>query len=216
MIATQEAARFATRSGKMFVYLADFPINDGDVLFSPNSGETFYALAMGGFNGSTLSHSLTFSNPIVGVGGVLRRTSDGIEHNGEFYAQQPPSQAPDPESVMPLPYARRMEYFCRTIDGTFVYVSADQYNYSYESFKLYVGDGGFMRELRVYNVKRLRDGGTTVITTESGEFYSPSPFAKHSGKMMPLKTWLGSGVDDVDPADYDIVETANGLTITRK
>lgn len=119
--------------------------------------------------------------------------------------------------VVPLPFARQTEYLCQTEDGTLVYVSADKHNYSYESFRLFVGDGLLMREIPIEHVERFRDGGTTcVYTTEGRTFFSPSPSnARRDPKLVPK--WDEEDLASLDRDAYDIVETPEGVvTITKK
>lgn len=70
---------------------------------------------------------------------------------------------------------RRIEYLCRTEDGSkLIYVTSEG---GYESFRMYTGIGGeeSLREIPIFDVQRLRDGGTTYIFTAEGTFFAPSP-----------------------------------------
>lgn len=212
MPTTKQAIQFVAPSGKVFVYLTDFP-RDGEVLFSPD-GVTFYALASSGFGGTTVEHDLSFNDPHQGTSGKLHRNGDVIDYNGERYTQQDVTF--DQSSVVPLPATRRTEYFCQAEDGTLFYVSADKYNYSYESFKLFVGDGTTMREVPVQYVERYRDGGTTYIRTPEETFFSPSPFnAQRDSSLVPQ--WGSQKLTNLNKDDYDIVETPEGeVSITKR
>ena len=95
------------------------------------------------------------------------------------------------------------------------YVSADKYNYSYESFKLYVGDGKTMRQIPVIRVERYRDGGTTIIETPEQWFGSPSPFnVERDPNLVP--EWGDAKLANLDVNDYDITEADGQVTITKK
>lgn len=203
---TKQATQFVAASGKVFVYLKDMPFQDGEVLYSPD-GVTFYALASSGFGGSRDEHDLSFNDPHQGVSGKLHRNGDVIDYDGERYTQQDVTF--DESSVVPLPATRRTEYLCQAEDGTLLYVSADKYNYSYESFRLFVGDGTTMREIPVQYVERYRDGGTTYIRTPEETFFSPSPFnAQRDPNLVPQ--WGSQKLTDLNKDDYDIVETPEG------
>jgi len=69
--------------------------------------------------------------------------------------------------------ARRIEYFCRNASGSkVIFVSSAS---GYDSFRMYVGViGQPMRPVTVFDVQRLRDGGTTYIFTPEGVFFAPS------------------------------------------
>jgi hypothetical protein len=211
---TQQPLVFVARSGKTFVYLTDMPLGDGELCYSPD-GKTFYALASGGFGGTTIEHDLSFSDPHHGVSGRLCRNGDILTYEGENYFLQE-GLAFDVSKTVPLPATRRTEYFCQTEDGTFVYVSADEFNYSYESFRLYVGNGKSMRQIPVNDVTRYRDGGTTFIETAEETFYSPSPFnVRRDPNLVPK--WGTNKLVELDPNNYDIREKANGkVTIKKK
>lgn len=210
----QQPLVFVAPSGKSFVYLTDMPFSDGQVCYSPDS-KTFYALATGGFGGTTIEHDLSFSDPHHNVSGKLHKSGEVITYDDEQYALREDVEF-DPSKVIPLPATRRTEYFCMAPDGTFVYVSADKFNYSYESFKLFVGDGKTMRGIPVQYVERYRDGGTTYIKTPEQQFFSPSPFnAERDPNLVPQ--WGATKLVNLNASDYDITETADGqVTITKK
>lgn len=210
---TKQATQFVALSGKVFVYLTDMPFQDGQVLFSPD-GVTFYELASRGFGGTTIEHDLSFDDPHQGVSGKLHRNGYVIDYDGERYTQQYVTF--DQSSVVPLPATRRTEYLCQAEDGTLFYVSANKYNYSYESFKLFVGDGTIMREVPVQYVERYSDGGTTYIRTPEETFFSPSPFnAQRDANLVPQ--WGSQKLTNLNEDDYDIVETPEGeVSITKR
>lgn len=57
-----------------------------------------------------------------------------------------------------------------------IYVEAPEYDFSYDGFRLYVGEPGKMTQLKIKDVVRFRDGGTTTITTVDGQkLYVPTP-----------------------------------------
>ncbi len=212
MTLTKQTAQFVAPSGKALVYLSDLPMMDSELLFSPD-GVTFYALASSGFSGNAMEHKLSFYDPHRGVSGELHRDGDTIGYNGERYTEQDVTF--NQSSVVPLPATRRTEYLCQAKDGTLFYVSAKKYNYSYESFKLFVGDGTTMREIQVQRVERYRDGGTTYIFTSEETFFSPSPLSvQQNPELVPQ--WGSQKLSNLDRGDYVIVETPDeGVSITK-
>lgn len=204
---------FVASSGKSFVYLTDMPLSDGQVCYSPDN-KTFYALATGGFGGTTIEHDLSFSDPHRGVDGRLHKAGEIITYDDEQYALREDVEF-DPSKVIPLPAVRRTEYLCMAPDGMFVYVSADKFNYSYESFRLYVGTGISMRRIEIIDVERYRDGGTTYIETPERWFFSPSPFSVERDPNLVPK-WGATKLVNLDVSDYDITETNDGVVITKK
>ena len=212
MPTTKQATQFVAPNGKVIVYLTTFP-RDGEVLFSPD-GVTFYALAIRGFSGTAFEHLLSFDDPHQGVSGKLCRDGDVIGYDSVWYTQQDVTF--DQSSVVPLPATRRIEYLCQAEDGTLFYFSADEYNHSYESFKLYVGDGVTMLEIPVLHVARSRDGGTTYVNTLEGIFFMPSPFsAQRDPNIVPM--WGLQKLTSLDKDSYDIVETPEGeVSITKR
>lgn len=206
------AKAYAAPSSKTFVYLDSY-VSDGQLLFSPD-GREYYALASLGYNGVIGgSHELSFEDPHHHTKGRVKVDADAktLTHNDEVYVEVTP---PTEEVVVhPLPPVRRTEYFCIASDGTVYYVSSDKYNYSYESFKFYIGKiGESFREVAVNDVTRYRDGGTTHIDTDEGYFFSPTPFGdgdkKPAFNSNPLQT--------LNTEEYLIVESDSGVTITRQ
>jgi len=119
----------------------------------------------------------------------------------------------------PSPDSRKTEYLCVSDDGRLViYVTASAYDYTLESFRFFIGDGNTMRELKITNVNRLNDGGTTYIQTEDLEFYSPAPRYMDDQPDWGRTTKLNF----INPAKvealYDVVADASGLvtSVTKK
>lgn len=66
-----------------------------------------------------------------------------------------------------------LEYLCVNTAGDTVIVVT---NTDSRSFNMYVAAGGeSVREVAVFDLQRMRDGGTTYIFTAEGTFYAPSP-----------------------------------------
>ncbi|GAA2401376.1 hypothetical protein [Mycolicibacterium llatzerense] len=65
-----------------------------------------------------------------------------------------------------------LEYLCANTTGdTFIVVT----NTDSRSFNMYVGPSDAVREVTVFDLQRMRDGGTTYIFTAEGTFFAPSP-----------------------------------------
>lgn len=212
----QVASVFRAWSGKAFAWLSNRPWQDGDVLFSPD-GKTFYALALRGSSSNSdgdivTKMNLSFDDPHRGVSGRLHYDGNVITYDGETYIQQTDAPA---LTVIPLPAARRVEYLYLTEDGIIVYVSSDKYNHSYESFRLFAGDGENMREVPVEDVSRYRDGGTTFIDTPEGRFYSPTP-SGFTGYFPREASWCGREMVHLNPDDYDILEEGDTVVISKR
>lgn len=81
-----------------------------------------------------------------------------------------------PLSIEPLPVVYETAYSFITEEGLHVLVIRPTFWTSYEDFKLFVGTySGQLCEKTVTNVSRLRDGGTTHVTTSAGTLFVPSP-----------------------------------------
>ncbi len=90
----------------------------------------------------------------------------------------------------PLPNVRKPEYLFQMSDGSYIYVDAARYNYSYESFRFFIGTPGSMAQLPITSVNRYRDGGTTIIRTEKGILYSPTIFESDKKPVWSTDTKL--------------------------
>ncbi len=215
MYRAKQPVEYVAKSGKRFVYLSSMPIQS-DLLYSPD-GETYFRLVCRGFGGSSIDHDLSFEDPHRGVSGTLRHEENVVLYDGELYFRQEAPLSLENLKIIPLPAARYTEYLMRTADGTFIYVGADKYEFSYESFRMYIGDGTTMREVPISRVERFRDGGTTIILTAEGRFYSPSPFYAQEDPERQFPKWGEEPLVRLKADDYDIVETPEGrVTITKK
>lgn len=91
----------------------------------------------------------------------------------------------------PLPEIRRKEYYLKMEDGTIFYVDALKHNFSYETMRLFTGLRE-IHEVKINNITRARDGGTTFIYTNEGRLFVPS---KMLGKQLK-PTWTRDGSKD--------------------
>ncbi len=92
------------------------------------------------------------------------------------------------------------EYIFKGDNGTIIYLDAEKYNYSYDSFRMFSGKPGAMKEIKVKSVDRFRDGGTTYIKTEDGStLYSPTAFNKDESP-----TWNGAKIERLGKKEFDL------------
>lgn len=182
----------------------------GRVLLYRNlDSNSFYELKQTGFNGSASSHVIHFDNPLFNSGGVIEKIGNNIKVNNVIFES---IQCPTGIiHVIPLPHIRIPEYLFKIENGLLLYVSADKYYYSYESFKLFIGPHNRLTEIQIVSVNRYRDGGTTKIDTVAGELFCPSPF-------MAIKkpTWKGKEIIKLDPnGGFKIHEKGKVVQIMR-
>lgn len=202
-----DAAVFQAKDGSVVIY--------GDVharlLLLSEDGQKFREVKQRGFNGTTLKHEIFFEDPHTGRLGGFRRDHDVLEFDGKTYGI---ADLLGEIEVMPLPNVRQSEYLFEMPGGQYLYVSASKFGYSYESFKLFIGPAQALKQVPIRGIQRLRDGGTTDITTDIGELYSPTPFRQDPA------TW-GTDEDVVklkklDPAQFKIVEGDTDVRIEKQ
>lgn len=201
---SSEAVSFQAEDGAVVVYPDGF---GWEVLFSPD-GEKFFKLHRTGFGGSSEKHHISYEDPHRNRRGDIYREGNQLTMDGKVFKKVGNRPEVDP---IPLPIVRVPEYLFlhETSGDVYIYVSADKYNNSYESFKLFIGNGDNMRELPVRHVERYRDGGTTYIETDEGTLFSPTPFDQDA-----KATWNQRVLVGVDPLGYDISETELGVFIS--
>lgn len=80
---------------------------------------------------------------------------------------------------------RKIQYSCKTKDENPKYFLVDNpaYNFKYDNHRFFVIENEIIKEFKITNFVRYRDGGTTIITVsdESGiehKFFSPSSFSE--------------------------------------
>lgn len=72
--------------------------------------------------------------------------------------------------VTGLPTDAYVEYFGRLSDGRDFVIFRPRYDWHYEDFVCVIGG----RYVEINRVARYRDGGTTIINTQLGEFFFPT------------------------------------------
>ena len=78
--------------------------------------------------------------------------------------------------IIPLPSVRECTFFLNN-DDTFIYVSHDKYKFELDRF--YIGPIDCLKEHKIIDYVTYRDGGTTIIKTDIGDLYVPTPFKKN-------------------------------------
>ncbi|TSC83220.1 MAG: hypothetical protein G01um101419_130 [Parcubacteria group bacterium Gr01-1014_19] len=201
---SKEALFFQSVEGSIILYGNSW---GRPLLFSPD-GQTFFELNQTGFGGTSEEHDISFEDPHSNKKGRFYRKGDELEMDGKVYKKV---DGRSEVEVVPLPTIRQPEYLFGAPDGNYIYVSADKFRYSYESFKLFIGGGEKMREVSIKHVDRYRDGGTTNIETAEGVLYSPTPFRSDA-----VATWQGDvKLTKLDPTQFHIVETESGVQLQR-
>ena len=98
-----------------------------------------------------------------------------------------------------IPDFRKIEYAFMTVDENFILTDRSVHNYQYETLRCWFGNSSGMKEGKIKNFGRARDGGSTKFQVvieedkETHDFYSPTPFNPE------LKaTWDGKEIIPID------------------
>lgn len=204
---TDKAEFYKAPSGAMFAFTEPFKWRD--FYYSPD-GQNFFEIKSRGFGGSGKEFTISYENPHNSTSGKIRGEDNRLFTETEVFDLV--DSFPEIE-VTPLPTIRITEYLFMAAGGQYFYVCADKYNYSYESFRLFVGTPPNLRPIKIKHVERYRDGGTTYIRTDEGILFSPSPF-----KEGVKATWTNVDKFEIDlvkldPSQFKITETEDGVTI---
>ena len=100
-------------------------------------------------------------------------------------------------TVLGMPEMRKIESVFKTEDNEYIVVSGDAIKFSYEGYRLFKGQPDNLTELKVENVTRYRDGGTTFYKAEEGTLYTPSAF-----KTNENPTWNQQDVKRIDVQEF--------------
>jgi hypothetical protein len=190
------------------------------LLHSIDGGKTFYQLKLAGFSGDDQDHHLTALDPHQQHQRIsVKRLGPVVSYDGRFLLLlngTTPTIDPSKAIIVSLPTVRSPQYLFQSTSDKItavIYVSADEYTFSYQSFKLFVGhiDAATpMQQIKIKDVQRYRDGGTTFIYTASGTLFSPV-CRRISGQNESVATWNGAPVIRLNPKDYHITETPEGI-----
>lgn len=190
---------FKSHSNEFIIYGNKF----AEPLYIGTSNKLF-EMKNQGFGGSMIEHDISFHDPHSDKNGEFTRNNNNIVLQSVNYII---SSCPQSTNIVPLPTVRETEYLFSLSNGRLLYVSADKYNYSYESFRMYIGDvGKTMNEVDIVDVVRYKDGGTTRITTDYGILFSP---------FNEQPEWNNNPIQHLDEKQFVITENGS-VTITLK
>lgn len=198
-----ESVFFRSENGEIIVYGDSY----GDKLYFSTDGKIFYELNKRGFGGSSEEHHISFEDPHNNRDGEWNRKGDSLTFDGKIFKK---TAGPKTIEALRLPIIRRPKYFFQLSDGRQIYVSYAKYSDSYKSFKLFIGQPGKMKEVKIKNVISYRDGGTIYIETAEGTLYSPTPF-----KQNETAKWNDKPIKKLDPSAFQITESGTGLQISK-
>ena len=196
MKVSSEAEFFKASDGSMIVCSPIYYLTSPD-------GRRFFEIHITQSGNTAHGFDVVFEDPYKGTIGAFRRKGRIIHLNDKVYEQ---CQSRSEIDVMPLPKIRKLEYLFRLPDGRHIYVSADKLNYSYESFKFFIGEPYKMVAVQIKEVSRLRDGGTTDIVTAEGELHSPTPFRGDEAATWTDKQLEKVKLKKLDPTQFEIKE----------
>jgi hypothetical protein len=201
---SQEALFFRSYDGSVIVYGDKW----GETLFRSSDGRIFFELFRTGFGGSPAEHDLWFEDPHEKVKMRLHRKGNEIRLNGKVYKK---IDGCSEIEVVPLPEVRHPEYLFGLPDEQYIYVSADKYHYSHDSFKLFLGDGEAMKEVSLKKVDWRHDNGTIIIETEKGKSSIPWKFDR---ELVP--TWRKTKLAKLDSENFEIIEMDKKVQLRNK
>lgn len=175
-----------------------------------------YQMAQSGYGGSSEDYKASFAG-----GCQIERKGDAMILANENGKQVRLTKVPeerahailDKVEFKPLPKEQRPEYLAQLPNGEYLYVSSPKYDYQDEGFKAYLGTAGNMRELKISEVERFRDGGTTFIHTDAGLFFFPTPFNQEA--KASLKPAQGDAVEitKLDVRDQTSLAVINSFNV---
>lgn len=206
---TADSEVFKADDGSTIVYRRQTP-SRGDLFYSPD-GKNFFEMNATGFGGTSTEHHVSFTDPHDGDKEYdIERKGDEIRIGDKVFKK---TATPEEIEAKKLPEVREREYMFKLADGSQLYVSHDKYNYDFKTLKLFIGKPGEqMRELKIEDVTRFSDGGTTYIKTPEGVLFVPSPLGGR--RMEP--SWNGEPITESDPTNFEITEDKSGVKIKPK
>lgn len=78
-----------------------------------------------------------------------------------------------------LPTERLVLFAGRISDDSYFVINRPTIFKSYDDYELRIGPKSDLQAAQITNVRELRDGGTTVVTCEHGQFYFPSKYTEN-------------------------------------
>jgi hypothetical protein len=202
---SSEAELFRATDGSVLVYGNRY----ANPLYISPDGRKFHEMRQRSFSSSGDEQEIFFEDPHHNRLGGFTRKGDVVKYDGKTY-EMDESVGEIHIDVVPLPNVRQPEYLFQMPDGQYIYVSADKYRYSYESFRLFIGKMREMKPIPITDVQRMRDGGTTYVETNLGILYSPTPFRVNEPATWELlATKQKIELTKLDPKKFTITEDAN-------
>jgi hypothetical protein len=209
---TAEAEAFRAQDGQEIIYLSipvEGTVSEGDVLYSPD-GRNYHALSgsvyRNGASTGSVEHTLHFEDATTGRRARWLRSGDQVVFDEVTF-----SKVITPREVAVSEPGRLPEYLFRLRDGRLIYVDADRYSDSYyETFRLFIGDSKMMRRVPVTGVQRMRNGEVRVFTAEASLYSPPDKYARKLGQKP---TWNGQDLEELDPSQFSISESRDGVAI---
>lgn len=204
-------------SGKTLAYFCPFPLNDGEVLFSPD-GESYWPVEHRGINGTDMEHEIRATLATYDQSEcLLRRRGNVVVCGSEQYVLQE-GVAVDMTNFVGMPRRRQPVYLLRRPNGQFVFVSveASSRDDRNETYRLFVGSGQNMRRVAIQpeDVTSTPDGKLVILTAEKTFLGIPRAAVQPGTPLVP--GWGSELLEHVDQTYYIISETLGGdVTIRR-
>lgn len=87
-----------------------------------------------------------------------------------------------------LPAEMEVEYSGQIDAKTFFVIYRPKEDWNYADFRVLIGRSHDLREVKMLSTERMRDGGTTFVETQTGNFYFPA-FQRNKGTFndRPLR-----------------------------
>ena len=104
-----------------------------------------------------------------------------------------------------IPELRDISYACKTSDGNYIIVDHSAFKYQYHTMRAWYGKRGNLTEVKIKNLRRMRDGGTTQFEFEhqgiEHSFFYPQTLTKTDRKPTLDELWifdlLPSAIDQI-------------------
>jgi hypothetical protein len=174
----------------------------GRPLYYSSNGKRFFQLVCDGFGGSTVDYHIGFTNPHNNKKGDLIVQGKVLTFNQKQFSHIPAHDVADSD-IVAIPAIRQGEMlFVLDEKGkkTYIYVSRDRYNGTYETIRFFMGTKTAMKRVAIVEYEYYRDGGSTRITTLSGSLWAP---------FMKIATWNGKRLKTLKVSNYRVEETEN-------
>ncbi len=203
---SKEALFFRAADGSCVLYTNSW----GDSIFFSADGKKFFEVEGSGQSGSEDDHEFSFEDPHHNLKGKIRRKDDALKVNGKTYKKV---RRPSKVAIVRLPRIRESKHLFLIPDGGYVYVSSDRFHDEYEEYKLFIGRGAKLRNVKIKKdgIDMLRDGGTMWIDTVEGRLHISAPSRREPA------TWKETiELQKLDLSLYEIVESKDGVEVKKR